>query len=183
MQNKHTQADYNALIEIGIPGAETNGYQIVEGDEQALRELYDSQREQGFDVPEEYLPKELTIKEREHRYQEMMMFNLEGERVNRKNENETSFWENMYDFEELSFDEDYNDYVPDWVYNNRREKERRENRFAEKRRIYSKRGKNRESSKKLAVVLNERLERQAQTRRTNIETSKRLVRELQEKNK
>jgi len=179
---KHSPEDYKALTELGIPNAEINGYQVTDGDEQALREFYNNRLEQGYEIPEEYQPNQITRAELEQRYQELSMFETEGSRVNKDDSNDISIWErNGYDDSELSLDTEARDYVPDWVFNTRREKERQENGQVERRRKWSKKRKNDESSKKLVNMLNERQKRQEEKRKKNIEESERLVEELRKK--
>ena len=93
--------DLQVLRELGIEWHELNGYSILDGEEFILREYHTNQREQGHEVPEKYQPETDTRKEREIKYQEKMMYDMEGERVNREpegfpdpyKESESLLWE------------------------------------------------------------------------------------------
>ena len=176
MNYQHSPEDYKALADLGIPNASMNGYQVTDGDEQALRELYSNRLEQGFEVPEEYMGVGCSRKERELKYQELSMFTVEGERIDRENIDTMSRWErNGYEDSELEYDDTEEDYVPEWLYNLRRQEERAEEKHLEIQRKWSKKRRNDESSKKLVTMLNKREDEIEENRRKNIEKSKRIV--------
>jgi hypothetical protein len=179
---QHAPEDYQALVELGIPGAEMNGYQVTDGDQQALNEHFSNRLEQGFEVPEEYVPIGVSRKELEMRYQELSHFESEGKRVNKEESDSMSMWERTgYDQDELEEDPDEHDYVPDWVYNSRRDKEREENKYLENQRKWSKKRRNEDSSRKLVQMLNDKQERLEEKRRENEKTSREIVEKLKEK--
>jgi hypothetical protein len=179
---KHAPEDYQALISLGIPGAEVNGYQVTDGDQQALNEHFSNRLEQGFEVPEEYVPIGVSRKELEMRYQELSHFESEGKRVNKEDIDSMTSWERAgYDQDELEEDETEHDYVPEWVYNNRRDKEREENKYLENQKDWAKKKRNTELSKKIVQMLNDKQERLEEKRRENEQKSREIVEELKRK--
>ena len=182
MNYEHTPQDYQELVNLGIPHAEVNGYQITDGDQQALNEFYSNQREMGFEVPEEYQPIQISRAELEMRYQELSMFETEGDRVNKDSEDGLSIWERAgYEEEELCFDKTKQDYVPDWLFNFRRDMERRENKHNQTRKIWTKKKRNDESSKKLVALLKKKEEEREKRKKENLEKSRKIVESLKEK--
>lgn len=143
--------DRECLKEIGVPEHEMNGYGVVDAETFILREYYTNRREQGHDVPEEYQPQAAPRKEREIKYQEMMMFDLEGERVNRTPEGfpDPYLW---YDEDEMCLCPDSKDWIPIWLRDKREKQEEREEKWLQYCREKHKRGRNEELSKKLQII-------------------------------
>lgn len=182
---QHSPEDYQALVDLGIPRAEINGYQITDGDEQALREFFGNRREMGYEVPEEYQPRSISRKELEMRYQELSMYETELERCSKEEiVDDVSKWDRRgYEEDELGLDEKEKDYVPDSIYNLRRQQERAENKSLEDKKGWARRKRNAEASKRLVEHLNERERRMEEKRRENLKKSKELVEKLKRKEK
>ena len=180
---KHSPEDFKTLVGIGISAAEVSGYQITDGDQQALNEHFGNKLEQGFEVPEEYIYDGISRKELEMRYQELSMYETELKRCGKEEIiDDIGKWERMgYEEDELEHDEDEHDYVPEHIYNIRRQKERDENAYLQGQKSYSKKKKNAEVSKKLVQMLNTRQERMEEKRRENEETSRVIVKALKRK--
>jgi len=114
--------DLECLRNIGVPDHEMNGYGVIDAEEFILREYHTNRREQGYDVPEKYQPQPAPLKERELKYQSMMMANLESERVDRKIENGPDNY-SWCDDEDMRYDLDTKEWVPEYILE-KREKER-----------------------------------------------------------
>lgn len=114
--------DIQVLAEIGVPMHELNGYSVIEGEEFILREYHTNRREQGYEVPEKYQPETKTRKEKEINYQSKMMFDVEGDRVNRQPEGFPDPYKD-YDDSDMCFCPVSREWMPIWL---RDKKERQE---------------------------------------------------------
>jgi len=114
--------DKECLREIGVPDHEMNGYGVMDAETFILREYYSNRREQGHDVPEDYQPQPASRKERELKYREKLMYDLEGERVNKEPEGFPDPYK-WYEEEEIVYDDSDEEWMPDWIHE-KKEKER-----------------------------------------------------------
>jgi hypothetical protein len=158
MLNQHTHEDIQALQSIGVEPSQSFGWEVMDLNEYILREYYNIRLENGYDAPEERLPIPASRKERELKYREKLMFDLEGERCNREQSGFPDQWDRFYDDDELASDEDHGDIVPEFVYNKRRVIDRSENRKLRSQKHRGRVSRNKEISIKLRKMIDARLE-------------------------
>ncbi len=155
-----TPKDVETLLALGVPMNQINGFQMLDQEDFILREFHSNRREQGYEVPEKYQPQSSTIKERELKFQSKMMYDLEGERVDRVFTGFPSAYK-WYDDDELVWDDEENDYIPEWMVEKRKDQEEREESYL----IYQKNCKKIMKKK----LLEERLKAMKDERLGNIE--------------
>jgi len=151
MNYQHDPNDYQAMLDMGIERGRINSFEVLPVDEYCMREYFSIRLENGYDVPEERQPRVMSRFEREHRYHEMLEVRHDEIR-NRIPEMFADPYE-YCDFDELTVCEWEHDYVPEHIYNSRREKERRENREVLFSAQAGRRARNAEISKKLLASL------------------------------
>jgi len=159
--------DVQVLSEIGVPMHEMNGYSVIEGEEFILREYHTNRREQGYDVPEKYQPETKTRKEREINYQSKMMYDLEGERVNREPVGMPDPYK-WYDEDEMCLDTD-KEWVPIWLRDKRERDAEREEKWLQYCREKHNRNRNIESAQRLQELRDKKLKKVEEERSKRLE--------------
>ena len=159
--------DIQVLMEIGVPSHELNGYSVIEGEEFILREYHTNQREQGYEVPEKYIPDTKTRKEREINYQSKMMHDLEGERVNRTPEGFPDPYK-WYDDEEMCLDSNREN-VPIWLRDLKERQAKKEEDWLKFCREKHKRGMNISSAQRLQEIRGKKIKKEEEGRSKALE--------------
>ena len=147
---QHSNADFQTLLDVGVPKESINQFEVLSIDEYILKEYYSNRLFNGFEVPEEYVYDGKPQKEKELNYRELLSYKEESKR-NKEPEMFADPYSRLYDDDELEYDEriQHSDWVPEHVYNSRRERERQENRAILRARTGAKKAKNKELSRKL----------------------------------
>jgi len=161
--------DIQVLAEIGVPMHELNGYSVIEGEEFILREYHTNRREQGYEVPEKYQPETKTRKEKEINYQSKMMFDVEGDRVNRQPEGFPDPYKD-YDEDEMCLDSNMG-WLPIWLRDKRERQEVKEEEWLQYCREKHQRGRNIESAKLLQECRDRKMKKIEEERSTRLEVA------------
>jgi len=170
MNSHYDYNDVKVLAEIGVPMHEMNGYSVMDGEEFILREFHSNRREQGYDVPEKYQPETAPRKERELKYQSKMMFDVEGERVNRVPEGFPDPYKD-YDDEEMCICPDSKEWIPIWLRDKRIKQEEKNQEWLQYCREKHKRGMNISSAEKLQVIREKKMKKEGELRSSVLETA------------
>jgi hypothetical protein len=152
MNYRHTPQDYQVLLDMGIPSEDISSFEVIPIDQYCIREHYRNRLEEGYEVPEEHIPIPKPRAQKEHDYREMLLRKVEDER-NKIPEMFPDPYDRHYEDDEIVFDDDVRDFVPEHVYNKRREEVRQENLALRKQKHYGKVSRNAEISKKLLEVM------------------------------
>ena len=161
--------DVQILQEIGVPRHEMNGYSVIEGEEFILREYHTNRREQGYNVPEKYQPMTKTRKEREINYQSKLMYDTEGERVNKEPEGfpDPYMW---YDEDEMCLDSN-REWIPIWLRDKRERDEIKAEEWLQYCREKRRRNKNIESSQRLQELRDKKMKKEEEKRSERLEVA------------
>jgi len=159
--------DIQVLKEIGVPSHELNGYSVIEGEEFILREYHTNQREQGYEVPEKYIPETKTRIEREINYQSKMMYDLEGERVNREPEGFPDPYKD-YDEEEMCLGAN-REWLPIWLRDLKERQEKKIEDWLKYCREKHRRGMNIDSAQRLQELRDKNMKKGEEERNTRLE--------------
>lgn len=110
---------YQDLQAVGIEPDEIESFSVEGVTDYIVREYYENRLAQGYSVPEEFTEQGVSRKERELKYQAMLMFDLEGERTNRIPDGFPNRHEIDYDDDELVYDPVAKEWIPDWMFDSR----------------------------------------------------------------
>ena len=150
MNYERTAEEFTALQNAGIEPEAMGLFTVEHEGDYLQREYVQNRMESGHDVPEEFQPVMTSRKERELKYQSKMMYDIEGERVNREPEGFPDPYKH-YDEEEMCLDAD-RDWVPIWLRDKRIREEEDQESWLQYCREKHNRGRNIESAQRLSEL-------------------------------
>ena len=169
MNYERTAEEFNALQNAGIEPEAMGLFTVEHEGDYLQREYVQNRMESGYDVPEEFQPVMTTRKERELKYQSKMMYDLEGERVNRVPQGFPDPYK-WYDEDEMCFDSN-REWIPIWLRDKRERDAEAEEKWLQYCREKHNRGRNLSSAQRLSELRDRKLKEIEEERSRRLEVA------------